>query len=373
MHPDIFPLHQAAAFPDLGPASGVRSPLFVCTVAYTATVRIPGISAAGATPELRELTAAADAELLLHGAPVCMDGLPCNPLGPPGPIVITLAALAEAQIPARVVDAGSSTRPTGRVRTIGDRPGDTIVSGRAVPNARDLFEAGLALGRELAEETDYLILGESVPGGTTTALAILLALGISAESRVSSSLAENSHPLKLSTVREAFRAAGIRKGSLRADPIEAIARVGDPMQAAQAGIAIAAARRIPVVLAGGSQMAAVCAVIAALSGRDGQAIPPGRIGVATTGWVARDTTADVPGLFAEIGAFTAVAADLNFSISRHAPLRRYEAGLVKEGVGAGGAAVACLLRTRCTAAGLTSAIDRLYGDLLARGLVASQR
>lgn len=366
MHPDVLTLYQAPGSTGIAEIAGARAPLFACTVAYTATVRIPGLSAAGATPELRELTAAADAELLLHGEAKCLAGLPSNPAGPPGPILITLAALGLAGIPAIVIDAGCATRPIGPVHRIGDRPGDSIVTGQAVPNARDLFERGRHLGAELAAQTDYLILGESVPGGTTTALAVLLALGVSAEARVSSSLAGNAHELKRATVAKAFEAAGIEKGGLRADPLAAIERVGDPMQAAQAGLAIGAARRIPVLLAGGSQMAAVGAIIAALSDPAGPP-PPGRIAIATTGWVARDPTADVAGLFAEIGRYTAVAADLNFAAARHGVLRQYEAGYVKEGVGAGGAAVACLLRTGITAAALTAAIETLYGDLLSRG------
>src|SRR5262249_30438692 len=60
-----------------------RRPLFVCTIAQTDTARIPGISAAGATPELRELTPAADAEALYYGSARCLHGVPANPLGPP--------------------------------------------------------------------------------------------------------------------------------------------------------------------------------------------------------------------------------------------------------------------------------------------------
>ena len=84
--------------------------------------------------------------------------------------------------------------------------------------------------------------------------------------------------------------------------------------------------------------------------------------------MAADPTADLAGLFADIGGFSVVAAGLNFGASAYPSLRRYEDGLVKEGVGAGGAAVACLIRARTTAADLTTAIDRLYGSLLARGL-----
>ena len=41
-----------------------RAPFFALTVAYTDTVQLPGISGAGVSEELRELTAQADAENL---------------------------------------------------------------------------------------------------------------------------------------------------------------------------------------------------------------------------------------------------------------------------------------------------------------------
>lgn len=40
---------------------------------------------------------------------------------------------------------------------------------------QELFAAGLAWGDRLADQCDYAILGECVVGGTTTALAVLLA------------------------------------------------------------------------------------------------------------------------------------------------------------------------------------------------------
>jgi NaMN:DMB phosphoribosyltransferase len=86
--------------------------------------------------------------------------------------------------------------------------------------------------------------------------------------------------------------------------------------------------------------------------------------------VAQDRQSDVAGLFQDLGEFPAVAANLDFSRSPHAPLRQYELGLVKEGVGAGGAAVAYLWQTGSSVATLRSEIDRLYTDYLARGLVA---
>src|SRR5579862_7141743 len=66
-------------------------PLFVCVIASTATALVPGISAAGATTELIPYTAAADAEFLAYGTARCIAGVPCNPLGPPGPALISRA------------------------------------------------------------------------------------------------------------------------------------------------------------------------------------------------------------------------------------------------------------------------------------------
>ena len=62
--------------------------------------------------------------------------------------------------------------------------------------APELFEVGQQLGREFKQATQapYLVLGESVPGGTTTALALLLALGYAAEGRVSGSQAAMAMP-----------------------------------------------------------------------------------------------------------------------------------------------------------------------------------
>src|SRR5579859_5812772 len=68
-------------------------PAFALVVAYTATVQEPGLSAAGVTAELREFTAAADAEILAHGRALCLArGVPSHPSGIPGPSIITRAA-----------------------------------------------------------------------------------------------------------------------------------------------------------------------------------------------------------------------------------------------------------------------------------------
>ena len=332
------------AAPERGRATLARwrgqRPLFCCVLAHTDTCLIPGLSAAGVSEALRPLTPAADAEVVQLGVPKCLPRLPSNPLGAPGPAGITRAALGLAGVQARFVGVGLRHWPATECVRLHPQPGASIEGGCAVPAAPELFEAGCRLGQELGAQAPYLVLGESVPGGTTTALALLLALGFDAEGRVSGSQPGNAHLLKSKVARAALAAARLAPGDGRADPIGAVAAVGDPMQPVVAGLAAGAARRgCDVLLAGGSQMLAVAALLAALEGSAALE----RVTIGTTRWV--------------------VAANLDFSASRHPALHAYERGLVKEGVGAGGACVAALLATGATLGKLQAAIDAAY-DLL---------
>jgi uncharacterized protein (TIGR00303 family) len=246
---------------------------------------------------------------------------------------------------------------------LGTAAGGSIERGSAVPDAPRLFEDGYRLGGELAAQHPYLVIGETIPGGTTTALALLLALGFAADGRVSSSLAENAHALKSRIAREAL--AHCDQEVVAHDPMAAVAQLGDPMQPVAAGLAAGAmAEGTPVLLAGGSQMAAVLALLVRLAPGRGLTLDPTRLGVATTRWVAEDPTADVPGLMAEIGEFPLLVTRLSFAESRFAQLRRYEDFLVKEGVGAGGAAVAAALAADVTTADLAHRVEALYESLL---------
>src|ERR1700682_4713576 len=135
-------------------------PSFWCVLAHTDTCLVPGLSAAGASAELRPLTPAADAEVVHLGAPRCLPRLPSNPLGAPGPAGITRAALELAGIEAVFVGAGLSVWPETECARVCDEPGGNIECGHAVPTAPRLLETGLGLGRSLASATPYLVLGE---------------------------------------------------------------------------------------------------------------------------------------------------------------------------------------------------------------------
>ena len=369
---------------------GILWPRFVLTVAYTATVQLLGLSGAGTTPDLRELTATADAEILAHGqARGLPGGVPSNPNGAPGPSIITRAAFDLLPgLEYICVDAGLKREADvpGLIRLEGAGPALALDTGQALgPDAKratTLFRTGLELGERLGRTAGdrYLILAESVPGGTTTALGLLLGLGLDAEQRVSSSMPGNAHLLKLAAVNAGLQAAHATKGHWTTQPLAAAAALGDPMQPALAGLALAACAYCPVALAGGTQMAAVLALVAALR----QTPPPGtgsyferadfgNLALITTRWVAADPTADLSGLATEIEQrfdlppVPYLAANLNFGASRYAPLRLYEAGYVKEGVGAGAAAFAAMTALGLIAPQLLGPIERVYERIVLKG------
>ena len=360
-----------------------RAPFFALTVAYTDTVQLPGISGAGVSEELRELTAQADAEILYHGKALCLPGgVPSNPTGTPGPSIITRAAFDLLPGCGYVcVDAGLKTPPQmpGVISPPGAGPARAITTGQALgqdeKRAAQLFTSGWQIGDQLGRTNaanGYLLLAESVPGGTTTALGLLLGLGINAERRVSSSMPGNTaHELKLEAVRSGFAAAGKTKGAFVRNPLSAAASLGDPMQPVVAGMALAASKYLPVVLAGGTQMAAVLALAAALSRSEGDTLSGvdftgvnfENIALVTTGWVANDPSSDLAGLAVEIEecfgplGSAYLATNLNFAASTVPAMRLYEAGFVKEGVGAGAAAFAAMLAVNLSAQEFLPAIE----------------
>jgi NaMN:DMB phosphoribosyltransferase len=120
-----------------------------------------------------------------------------------------------------------------------------------------------------------------------------------------------------------------------------LAAVGDPMQALAAGLCLGlAARAVPVVLAGGSQMAAVLALALALAPPEQRAALAAGSVIATTGWLAHDRGSNLQLLLGRIGSHWGVepqlaVSRLRFDRCRSSALRDYERGYVKEGVGAG--------------------------------------
>jgi uncharacterized protein (TIGR00303 family) len=338
-----------------------KKPLFICTIATTETGKIPGLSAAGANPDFTDFTPPADAELLLLGKCKSIQGVPITPDGIPTPGLITTSALHLADIPVLVVNGGVKVKPQIPYVDIGGSSGRDIRTGDSVDNVEEVIARAKILGEQLAKVSDYLVIGESIPGGTTTALGVLSALGMNAEGKVSSTLPLNPHSLKGEVVRAGLKAAGEKFGSLKNNPVKAVSCVGDPMIPALAGLVIGGAMQAPVLMAGGTQMTAVLALINAI---EPKAIC--NVAVGTTRWVAKDKTSDITGIVSQFCDVPVLAADLDFGPSMYPGLRIYETGLVKEGVGAGGASIAAMAKTKgdVTKGILLKEIERNYASLM---------
>jgi uncharacterized protein (TIGR00303 family) len=335
-----------------------KNPFFCCVISHTATSEVPGLTVAGANPDLVKYTSPADAEFLHYGYCRCIPGVPATPDGKPTPAVITKAALELAEIPFLVVDAGTKVKPDIPCVSLGVKPGGNIAQENAmdVSDTKRALEYGHALGRQLARSSDLVVIGESIPGGTTTALAVLSALGVDAQFKVSSSMPENPHDLKNKVVQSAFARARISTAD-GTPALEAVSLVGDPMMPTVAGITAGAleAGGAKVMLAGGTQMAAVLAVMKGLS------IPLANLCMGTTVYVAKDSSADLAGLIKQVSPEVPVlACDLQLEKSSKPGLQAFARGFVKEGVGAGGSSIAAMLKTNASGKKMLAAIERVY-------------
>jgi len=363
------------------------TPTFVCVAGFTATALIENISAAGLTPQDRLFTANADLEFLLHG----VQSAPRDPLPPltagASPVLISRAITTACQFPIYAINAGLPYPLPAPAFNLNLPPARCVSTGQSLPIAQvwELFRQGWTIGQTLAPTAECLIISECVVGGTTTALGVLTGLGIAAAGKVNSSHAQCNHQLKQAVVEAGLQVLQRRGAHVPLDPIAAIATFGDPMQPVVAGLALAASRQRPVLLAGGTQMLAVwevsrrLATHLTLATSDKSPLEPliasfvepqefakiclERILVGTTRWVAEDPTGGTIALAQQLHA-PLVATQLNFAHSRHHQLRAYERGYVKEGVGAGGCAIAAIACQAQTLAQLVTAIDQLVDQLV---------
>jgi uncharacterized protein (TIGR00303 family) len=298
-----------------------RSPLFAGILANTLLSTVPGISGAGPSPEKTLLTPNLDAELITDGAITSTTGNPNTPTGCPTPATITRAMMVLTGLQPLFINAGLRHTPSVPCLDVyGEVAGDPR-DGDALPAAARLIAQGERIGSFLSARSDLLVLGECVPGGTTTALCLLRALGY--EASVSSSFVNNPVSKKEELCRQALKRA---HASGATTPLELVRALGDPMMPVAAGIAKTYTGSL--VLAGGTQMLAVGALIRAL----GQPVPA----VVTTSYVRDDPSANVQALAKKIGA-RVTYVDPGFGDLGHAGLARYCIGEVKEGMGAGGA------------------------------------
>jgi uncharacterized protein (TIGR00303 family) len=227
-----------------------------------------------------------------------------------------------------------------------------------VSSVKRAFEYGELLGKQLAILSDLTVLGESIPGGTTTTLAVLRALGIDARFKVSSSMPENPHDLKNKVVDSAMARAISDGLGIINSPFEVISTFGDPMMPSVAGIASGVlSAHGKVMLAGGTQMAAVVAILKRL----GRSLNGLHIG--TTTYVAKDPSSDLLGLVRMVSKRVPIlSCDLHLGESSKLGLQAFAKGFVKEGVGAGGTSIVAIAKSsgKITGKKLMNAIEKDY-------------
>lgn len=112
-------------------------------------------------------------------------------------------------------------------------------------------------------------------------------------------------------------------------------------------------------MAGGTQMLAVYGLIKRILQIQQIKVNLDNIVVGTTRWVAEDASGDTIGLGNLLEDVVLMASQLNFNNSQYEALRMYEKGFVKEGVGAGGCAIAASLYQNWTNQNILSVIEQL--------------
>jgi uncharacterized protein (TIGR00303 family) len=338
-----------------------QSPHFVCVLGFTETGLLPGISAAGLTPADRRYTALADGEFLAKGiVPFYNHPLPPLMAGA-SPAIITRAIAQSLKIPVTLFNAGLPEAPSFDCVDLGGQPAACLATGRAmaIDTVQHLWQQGLIWGEQLASQSDYLVIGECVVGGTTTAQAILTALGYPAAGKINSSHPQCNHDQKRLLVEQGLAQADL------SDPWQIVAAVGDPMQIVVAAMTIAARPYAGVLLAGGTQMLAVYALARALSRGDHQNWDG--VVVGTTDWVANDFSGDAVGLAKSIEGSCLLSAQLQFKTSTMKQLQVYDQGFVKEGLGAGGSAIAAHLYGHWQNSEILQATEALLTAYLSSG------
>ncbi len=308
--------------------------LFSLVISYTETCEIPGITFAGANTDLIKYTPPADAEYLYYGNCKSIKTIPMTPDGKPTPALLTKTSLESSSIPHVVINAGSKIPPQLPFIQTGLPSGENISITPAMSDSQvsQAIDYGRIVGRTLASISDCLIIGESIPGGTTTALAVLRALGYQA--KVSSSIPTNPVILK-------NQIAGMALERLDSEnPYHIIAQVGDPMIPFVTGMLSTASEINPVMLAGGTQMAAVLALASKIGFNEKNTA------IGTTCYISNDKSANFKYLISEIADIPAISVNPQLEKSKISGLRAFSEGFAKEGVGAGGSIIASLVKSK---------------------------
>jgi uncharacterized protein (TIGR00303 family) len=318
-----------------------KSSTFLLALSNTKTANLEGITQAG-IPKMLHLTPTLDSEFMCIGDVKSLEDIAQTPKGVPTPALISRAIhLLKPFKQLELLNLGLEIKPKINYFTLYNfdiKPSDSIDLGANI-KAKDIFQKGLTFGQTYVPKSDYIILGESVPSGTTTALATALALGYNVKNKFSSSFKNVPNNIKEKTVQKALN--NINKDD---DIFDILSKVSDNMLIFNAGFILGLNNRLPLILAGGTQMACVLLIVDKILQTMNGVLDTSNLALATTKWVYNDTNSDIKGLL-ELLSFkiNSYYSDFDFSLSKHPALKLYDDGEAKEGVGAGGALVYVLL------------------------------
>ncbi len=321
--------------------------IFYLVIAGTETSQIKGISAAGINSKARKKTALADAEFLLFGASKDHKyKLPFLNAGVTPALISYVCSKLICASPI-VVPIGINEKPYFKhlfVENYLEGPSKCITTGNSMNKKRvlSLYKKGLEIGKSTNRP---IFISECVPGGTTTAQAVMEAFGLNVNNLIGSSLLYPPRSLKKNVIKTGLLNANL---NYNFDSMDVISSVGDPFQAFSMGLLIGARlAKQSVVLSGGSQMLALILLsLEFIDAKEKQEFID-FVFIATTGWLVKDNSlSDLLDLITEKHKVNllGMVSPLNFKSSKNKELSDYEIGYVKEGVGAGGMSIFAFLK-----------------------------
>ena len=308
---------------------------FMLALSNTKTAKIEGITQAG-IPGMLHLTPTLDAEFLTTGEVRSLENIAETPKGVPTPALITRGVHLMAPYGRiELLNLGLEVTPKVdyfKLHNFEISPSENIAKGANI-DAQELFQKGVEFGQAYVCQDEYIILGESVPSGTTTAMTTALGLRYKAKEHFSSSFKNVPNDIRENTLKLALSNLEDKD-----DLFTILGKLGDNMLIFNAGFILGLNNRLPLVLAGGTQMACVLLIVNKVLKLMGGTMESSNLALCTTKWVAQDENSDIKALLELLNFnINAYYADFDFSLSQHPALKLYDEGEAKEGVGAGGA------------------------------------
>ncbi len=323
--------------------------MFILLAGTTEISSIPGLSAAGVTPEITRLTPAVDAEILMSGRCKSMDEPPMTPEGIPTPAVVTKGALNLTGVRPMVIDSGFALYPGVPFIYSGTGASGDPRKGASLKNFDTAYHTGKYVANLLNGKYRMTFLAESVPGGTTTAMMVLRARGF--ELQTSSSMPDDPVDLKENLWREAF----MMRRNVKPGFMEAVRQYGDYTMVTALGF-LSSYRGI-TILSGGTQMANIFSLFSQYSIENDI---NRELYLATTSYIYDHRPDTIKKLIPENRI---IVSEISMSESRYDGLKAYDHGHVREGVGMGGAYLLSYLRTQSDSK-IHKSVDDLYQTLM---------